>query len=55
MQAEVDRKVLEVELKKYKDMEKEKRMMNERIVDLEDELKKLSDVNNGLNFRQVTA
>jgi len=35
MQADVDKKVLEAELAKYKSSEKDKRLMNERVIDLE--------------------
>ena len=55
MQGDVDRKVLEAELAKLSDMDKEKRLMNERVIDLEDEIKRLSDVNNGLNLRQIAS
>ncbi len=34
MQSDVDKKVLETELNKFKLLEKDKRLMNERIVDL---------------------
>jgi hypothetical protein len=36
MQSDVDKKILETELNKFKLLEKDKRLMNERIVDLED-------------------
>lgn len=55
MQSDVDKKILETELNKFKLLEKDKRLMNERIVDLEDQLKNLTDINNGLNYRQVAA
>ena len=51
---DVDRKVLENQLLKYQGIEKEKRLMNERIVDLEDQIKKLTDSNNGMNYKQLT-
>jgi hypothetical protein len=35
MQADIDKKVLESELLKYKSSEKDKRLMNERVIDLE--------------------
>jgi predicted RNase H-like nuclease (RuvC/YqgF family) len=53
MQGETDRKVLEIELVKARGLEKDKRQLNERIIDLEDEIKKLSDVNNSLGYRQT--
>lgn len=55
MQSDVDKKILETELNKCKLLEKDKRLLNERIVDLEDEVKRLTDKNNGLNYRQATA
>lgn len=36
MQLDVDKKVLENELNKFQGMDKERRLMNQRIVDLED-------------------
>ena len=51
MQADVDKKVLEAELVKYKSSEKDKRLMNERVIDLEQELKKMGDNNNALTLR----
>ena len=51
MQADVDKKVLEAELAKYKSSEKDKRLMNERVIDLEQELKKMGDNNNALTLR----
>lgn len=51
MQADVDKKVLEAELVKYKSSEKDKRLMNERVIDLEEELKKMGDINNTLSLR----
>ena len=53
MQGEIDRKTLESQLSKYNDMDKDKRLMNERVIDLEDEIKRLTDVNNGLNLKQI--
>ena len=51
MQADIDKKVLESELLKYKSSEKDKRLMNERVIDLEQELKKMGDNNNALSLR----
>jgi hypothetical protein len=51
MQADVDKKILESELSKYKSSEKDKRLMNERVIDLEEELKKMGDINNSLSLR----
>ena len=52
---DVDKKLLENELNKFQGMDKERRLMNQRIVDLEDQLKKLGDVNNGLSYKQVAS
>jgi hypothetical protein len=38
-------------LAKYKSSEKDKRLMNERVIDLEEELKKMGDINNTLTLR----
>lgn len=51
MQADVDKKLLESELAKLKTIEKDRRLMNERVIDLEEEIKKMADINNGLSLR----
>lgn len=34
-----------------KTIEKDRRLMNERVIDLEEELKKMADINNALSLR----
>ena len=43
---EDDKRFLEKELSTLKNLDKQKRMLNEKIVDLEEEVKKLTDLNN---------
>lgn len=49
-----DKKGLESELAKLRGQQKNKRIMQQRICDLEDELKKSMDIINGLNDRLKT-
>ena len=43
---EDDKRFLEKELSTLKNLDKQKRMLNEKIVDLEEEVKKITDLNN---------
>jgi len=53
MQMDTDKRSLEGELLKYKSLEKERRLLNEQIVDMETEIKRLTDLNNGLNYKHA--
>lgn len=55
MQSESDKKLLENESAKYKVLEKERRLLNERVIDLEDEIKRLADVINTQSYKQTLA